>query len=94
MVEAEMNDDIFLSLMQNALWTALLVSAPALLVAIVVGFGVGLLQALTQIQDQTLPQAVKLVAVLLVLIIAGPLLAGPVVNITDQVLNNFPAWSR
>ncbi|MCD1588474.1 EscS/YscS/HrcS family type III secretion system export apparatus protein [Halomonas sp. ATBC28] len=89
-----MNDDIFLSLMQNALWTALLVSAPALLVAIVVGFGVGLLQALTQIQDQTLPQAVKLVAVLLVLIIAGPLLAGPVVNITDQVLNNFPAWSR
>ncbi|CAD5261695.1 MULTISPECIES: EscS/YscS/HrcS family type III secretion system export apparatus protein [Halomonadaceae] len=89
-----MNDDIFLSLMQNALWTALLVSAPALLVAIMVGFGVGLLQALTQIQDQTLPQAVKLVAVLLVLIIAGPLLAGPVVNITDQVLNNFPAWSR
>ncbi len=89
-----MSDDIFLSLMQNALWTALLVSAPALLVAIVVGFGVGLLQALTQIQDQTLPQAVKLVAVLLVLIIAGPLLAGPVVNITDQVLNNFPAWSR
>ena len=83
-----------LSLMQNALWTALLVSAPALLVAIMVGFGVGLLQALTQIQDQTLPQAVKLVAVLLVLIIAGPLLAGPVVNITDQVLNNFPAWSR
>ena len=89
-----MNDDIFLSLMQNALWTALLVSAPALLVAIMVGFGVGLLQALTQIQDQTLPHAVKLVAVLLVLIIAGPLLAGPVVNITDQVLNNFPAWSR
>lgn len=89
-----MSDDIFLSLMQNALWTVLLVSAPALLVAILVGFGVGLLQALTQIQDQTLPQAVKLVAVLLVLIIAGPLLAGLVVNITDQVLNNFPAWSR
>lgn len=89
-----MSDDIFLSLMQNALWTVLLVSAPALLVAILVGFGVGLLQALTQIQDQTLPQAIKLVAVLLVLIITGPLLAGLIVNITDQVLNNFPAWSR
>jgi len=89
-----MSDDIFLSLMKNALWTALLVSAPALLVAIAVGFGVGLLQALTQIQDQTLPQAVKLVAVLLVLIVAGPLLAGQIVNITDQVLDNFAAWSR
>lgn len=89
-----MSDDIFLSLMKNALWTALLVSAPALLVAIAVGFGVGLLQALTQIQDQTLPQAVKLVAVLLVLIVAGPLLAGQIVNITDQVLDNFATWSR
>ncbi|KAA0018279.1 EscS/YscS/HrcS family type III secretion system export apparatus protein [Salinicola corii] len=89
-----MTDDIFLSLMKNALWTVLLVSAPALLVAIAVGFGVGLLQALTQIQDQTLPQAVKLVAVLLVLILSGPLLAGQIVNITDQVLDNFAAWSR
>ncbi|MGM8930422.1 type III secretion system export apparatus subunit SctS [Salinicola halimionae] len=89
-----MTDDIFLSLMKNALWTVLLVSAPALLVAIAVGFGVGLLQALTQIQDQTLPQAVKLVAVLLVLILSGPLLAGQIVNIADQVLDNFAAWSR
>ncbi|RKD87192.1 type III secretion system export apparatus subunit SctS [Kushneria marisflavi] len=89
-----MNDDIFLSLMKNALWTVLLVSAPALIVAIVIGFGVGLLQALTQIQDQTLPQAVKLVAVLLVLILSGPLLATQIVNLTDQVLNNFAAWTR
>ncbi|GHB11876.1 type III secretion system export apparatus subunit SctS [Salinicola rhizosphaerae] len=89
-----MNDDIFLSLMKNALWTVLLVSAPALVVAIIIGFGVGLLQALTQIQDQTLPQAVKLVAVLLVLILTGPLLAGQVVNMADQVLDNFAVWSR
>lgn len=89
-----MNDDIFLSLMKNALWTVLLVSTPALLVAILIGFGVGLLQALTQIQDQTLPQAVKLVAVLLVLILTGPLLAGQVVNMANQVLDNFAAWSR
>ncbi|ART62116.1 EscS/YscS/HrcS family type III secretion system export apparatus protein [Kushneria marisflavi] len=94
MAEASVNDDIFLSLMKNALWTVLLVSAPALIVAIVIGFGVGLLQALTQIQDQTLPQAVKLVAVLLVLILSGPLLATQIVNLTDQVLNNFAAWTR
>nr|WP_267956483.1 flagellar biosynthetic protein FliQ [Halomonas sp. MCCC 1A17488] len=80
--------------MNNALWTVLLLSAPALLAAIVIGFGIGLLQALTQIQDQSLPQAVKVIVIMLVLIVGGPLLVGQLVNLTDQVLDNFPAWSR
>ncbi|AIS17324.1 type III secretion protein [Pseudomonas rhizosphaerae] len=89
-----MGQDIFLSVMKDALMTVLLLSAPALLVAIVVGFGVGLVQALTQIQDQTLPQAIKLVAVMLVLLVLGPLLASQVVNLAGQMLDNFPAWTR
>ncbi|GAC1037693.1 MULTISPECIES: flagellar biosynthetic protein FliQ [Pseudomonas] len=89
-----MNQALFQGLMQHALLTVLLLSAPALLVAIVIGLGVGLLQALTQVQDQTLPQGVKLVAVLLVVIFLGPLLAGQVMGLADEVLNNFPAWTR
>lgn len=89
-----MTNDIFLSLMNNALWTVLLLSAPPLLAAIVIGFGIGLLQALTQIQDQSLPQAVKVIAIMLVLIVGGPLLVGQLVNLTDQVLDNFAVWSR
>ncbi|MCE8020371.1 flagellar biosynthetic protein FliQ [Halomonas sp. MCCC 1A11036] len=89
-----MTGDIFLSLMSNALWTVLLLSAPALLAAIVIGFGIGLLQALTQIQDQSLPQAVKVIVIMLVLIVGGPLLVGQLVNLTDQVLDNFAVWSR
>jgi len=86
--------DLFLSLMKESLLTVLLLSAPALIVAIVIGFGVGLMQALTQIQDQTLPQAVKLVAVLLVLILVGPLLAGQVGQLAERMLDNFAAWTR
>lgn len=89
-----MGQDIFLTVMKDALTTVLLLSAPALLVAIVVGFGVGLVQALTQIQDQTLPQAIKLVAVMLVLLVLGPLLTSQVVNLAGQMLDNFPAWTR
>lgn len=89
-----MGQDVFLGLLKDALMTVLLLSAPALGVAILIGFGVGLLQALTQIQDQTLPQAVKLVAVLLVLIFVGPLLAGQVVNLASHVLDNFAVWTR
>jgi type III secretion protein S len=86
-----MGQDIFLTVMKDALMTVLLLSAPALLVAIVVGFGVGLVQALTQIQDQTLPQ---LVAVMLVLLVLGPLLGMKVVDLAGQMLDNFPAWTR
>lgn len=89
-----MGQDVFLSLMKQALMTVLLLSAPALGVAILVGLGVGLLQALTQIQDQTLPQVVKLVAVLLLIVFVGPLLAGQVLALGDQVLDNFAVWTR
>lgn len=89
-----MGEDVFLGLMKQAMMAVLILSAPALIVAIVIGFGVGLLQALTQIQDQTLPQAVKLVAVMLVVMLLGPLLSGQVVNLMNHVLDNFPAWTR
>jgi type III secretion protein S len=89
-----MGQDVFLSLMNKALVTVLLLSAPALGAAILVGLSVGLFQALTQIQDQTLPQVVKLVAVLLVIVFVGPLLASQVAELGSQVLDNFPAWTR
>ncbi|AMB84954.1 MULTISPECIES: type III secretion system export apparatus subunit SctS [Pseudomonas] len=89
-----MGQDVFLGLMKQALMTVLLLSAPALGVAIIIGLSVGLFQALTQIQDQTLPQVVKLVAVLLVIVFVGPLLAGQVMELGNQVLDNFPLWTR
>jgi type III secretion protein S len=89
-----MTQDAFLAQMNSALMTVLIVSAPALIAAIVVGVGVGLLQALTQIQDPTLPQAVKLVVVLLVIILAGPLLAFQISTLAQHLLEQFPALTR
>ncbi len=89
-----MGQTAFLAQMQNALLTVLLASAPALGIAIVIGISVGLIQALTQIQDQTLPQAVKLVAVMLTLIVLGPTLAVQVANLASHVLDSFPAMTR
>jgi type III secretion protein S len=89
-----MGADFFQTQLSNALLTVLIVSAPALGAAIVVGVGVGLIQALTQIQDQTLPQAVKLVVVMLVLILVGPLLAAQVTELAQQGLEQFPSVTR
>jgi type III secretion protein S len=72
----------------------LYLSAPVLGVAAVVGLTVGLLQAVTQIQDQSLPQTLKLVAILLTIGLLGPLMAGSLVNATRDIFNEFPAIAR
>ncbi|UTV41889.1 type III secretion system export apparatus subunit SctS (plasmid) [Ensifer adhaerens] len=89
-----MDQTAFLAHMQKAMLTVLIASAPALGIAIIIGVSVGLIQALTQIQDQTLPQAVKLVAVMLALVILGPALAAQVANFASNTLDIFPALTR
>lgn len=89
-----MIQDTVLTQMSSALVTVLIVSTPALAAAIIVGVGVGLLQALTQIQDPTLPQGVKLVVVLLVIILLGPLMAFQVATLAQRLLEQFPALTR
>jgi type III secretion protein S len=56
---------------QQGLLLALIVSLPCVVVAAVVGFVVSILQAATQLQDQTLPLALKLVAVFVTLLVAA-----------------------
>jgi type III secretion protein S len=53
-----------------------------------------LIQALTQIQDQTLPQAVKLVVVLVLMILLGPVLSQQVANQASGIFDAFPAMTR
>lgn len=75
-----MNGAEVLDVGRDAIWLTIQLCAPVLLVALVVGVGVGLLQALTQIQEQTLVFAPKILAVfvtlLLVLPLMGALMAG------------------
>ena len=62
-----MNGAEVLDVGRDAIWLTLQLSAPVLIVGLIVGVGIGLFQALTQIQDQGLPTAVKFFAVLFVL---------------------------
>jgi type III secretion protein S len=68
----------------------LYLSAPVLGVAAAVGLTVGLLQAVTQIQDQALPQTLKLIAILLTIAAVGSQLAGSLVHATRDIFNEFP----
>jgi len=59
---------------REALWLTIQMSAPMLIVGLVVGVAIGLFQALTQIQEATLVYAPKIVAIFVSLLVFLPLM--------------------
>lgn len=60
-----------MEIMNNAIFTMIKTAAPVLLIALVVGFMISILQATTQVQEQTLTFVPKVLAVFLGLIVFG-----------------------
>ncbi|HEX6999676.1 MAG TPA: flagellar biosynthesis protein FliQ [Gammaproteobacteria bacterium] len=75
---------------RQALWIAVLLSAPVLLAALVVGVLIGMVQAATQIQEMTLSFIPKLLGVVAVLVIAGPWMLTLVVDWTQTLILEIP----
>ncbi|ACA60247.1 flagellar biosynthesis protein FliQ [Candidatus Desulforudis audaxviator] len=67
-----MTDSLAVELTQKALMMVLLLTAPPLLVSLVVGLVISILQAATQIQDQMITFVPKIVAVFLSLLLLAP----------------------
>ncbi len=78
----------------ETLYLVLLVSAPALAASLIVGLGVGLLQAVTQVQEQTLSFVPKLVAVAVVLVVSGGWMSAELVRFTSELWSSIPALVR
>jgi flagellar biosynthesis protein FliQ len=85
-----MTPDSVVQIGRQALELMLLVSAPALLVALVVGLAVSLLQAVTQINEATLSFLPKLIAVALVLVVAGPWMLSALTDFLRQIIGSLP----
>ena len=83
-------NELILRAVREGLLLVILVSAPPLLASLAVGFVVSILQAATQIHEQTLVFVPKLVAVTLVLIAIGPLLGAQVLRFTQALLLAIP----
>jgi type III secretion protein S len=73
-----------------AMFAALLLGGIPLLVAAGIGLVIAILQAATQIQDQTLPQTAKLLAIAIVLLVFGGLLALPLRIQTERIFDELP----
>lgn len=78
----------------TAVLLVLLLSLPPIIVATVVGVLVSLVQALTQIQEQTLPFAIKLIAVVIVMVATAPWLGSQLSEYTVRIFDQFPIITR
>lgn len=78
------------SLSQQAIAMGLLVAAPLLVVGMIVGLGIGLLQALTQIQDQTVSFVPKLIAMIVATFVALPWLLQKMIDYSEVLIANIP----
>jgi flagellar biosynthetic protein FliQ len=85
-----MNTDVVISLATQAMNVAFKVAMPLLLAGLVVGLVVSVFQAVTQIQEQTLAFIPKIVAIAVVLVIAGPWMLGQVLTYTSDLYNSIP----
>ena len=79
-----------LELIRHAIMTCLLVSAPLLLVALLVGVVISLLQAVTSLQEQTLTFIPKLVAVGAVAIMVLPWMMGQLTQYLVEMIRTIP----
>jgi flagellar biosynthetic protein FliQ len=79
---------------KQSLYLILVLSAPPVLVALIVGLMISLVQATTQIQEQTLTFVPKLVAVFVTLALTGPWLMSTLVKYAQTLLDQFPRYIR
>jgi len=89
-----MTTDIALYWVHECLQTALLLTAPLLGAALVVGLCVSLFQAITSIQEMTLTFIPKLLIVGLILLILAPWMLQMMIDFTTHVFRFIPNLSR
>jgi flagellar biosynthetic protein FliQ len=85
-----MTSDTVLTIGQKMLEVTVLISIPLLIPSLLVGLIVGMFQAATQINEATLSFIPKLVAIVLVLVIAGPWLLSSLVDFSRQLIMSIP----
>ncbi len=86
-----MTQDQVVSLVVDAMSVSLKIALPELLVSLVVGLAVSIFQAVTQIQEQTLTFIPKVVAMAVVIVVAGPWMLGQIVSYTQNLYESIPS---
>ena len=85
-----MDQSYFLSVAREAMWVLALAAAPVLIPALLAGLLLGMVQAATSINEQTLSFVPKLAVVGLSLVIFGSLILGLLTDFTVSIFERIP----
>ncbi|HHY38068.1 MAG TPA: flagellar biosynthesis protein FliQ [Clostridia bacterium] len=86
-----MSMEFVVSVAKDAIVTTLLLGLPVLGLGLVVGVAISILQAATQIHEQTLTFVPKIVAVFVALLIFGPWMLRVILDFSQRMLTSMPA---
>lgn len=89
-----MDEAQLVSALYNIFYYSAVVLVPPLLLATIIAFMVGLFQAVTQIQEQTLPQTIKIMVIGFMLIVFGSTLTAPLYSASDEIFSRFHEYSK
>ena len=78
-----------LEVLQKAIFLFIKISAPVLLAAMIIGFLISFLQALVQIQEQTLSFVPKMIGILLVLLFSGYLIISNLEEFSNSLFDKI-----
>lgn len=84
-----LTQEFVINLARETLTTTLLLAAPALLLGMLVGLAIAILQATTQIQEQTLTFVPKIVVVLLSILVFGSWMLNIIIVFTQNIFVNL-----
>ncbi|MCH4150380.1 MAG: flagellar biosynthesis protein FliQ [Sphingobium sp.] len=84
------NSDFFVGIAQQALWITALASAPILIPTLVAGLLLGMIQAATSINEQTLTFVPKLIVVAVVLALFGGSILMLIADFTREIFERIP----
>lgn len=85
-----MNQEIVIDMLQNVFVLILILSAPVLIVSVVIGLAVSVFQTITQIQESTLTFVPKIIAGVVTLIILMPWMMNLFVSSVNELFDSIP----
>lgn len=89
-----MTDQTVIDLGARAVMVAMQISAPVLIAALVTGVAISVVQAATQIQEQTLSFVPKIIMITLALMVCGPWIIQVMTAFTTDIFNGIPGVNR
>jgi flagellar biosynthesis protein FliQ len=87
-----MTPESLIDSLRHMLWVSMLLALPSLGVALIIGLGIGLVQAVTSIQEQTLSFVPKLIGIVLVFVLLGGWMTQVLVSYTGELFAALPRY--